>query len=288
MVEIQTVIKKQTTQIVMTNNLKSKISHNKSNNRIYLIDLHPDDFPVIIDEIQQLADKNDYTKLFVNIPAQYAPAFFEAGYIIEAIIPNFYNACDDAFFMVKYTEPKRAEPNSESLAKFQKLLLDSSEKKCLPTNTDYHIQELNENHINKIITVFNKVFKTYPFPIFDPDFLKKSISNGATRYFGAFYKRQLVAVSAADCRYEQRNVEMTDFAVIPSHRGKGLAMHLLAFMEDKLIADGYKCFYTIARLNSLAMNKTFYNLGYKYCGTLHNNTQISGKIESMNIWYKNN
>jgi hypothetical protein len=34
------------------------------------------------------------------------------------------------------------------------------------------------------------------------------------------------------------------------------------------------------------MNITFSKLGYKYGGLLKNNTNISGAIESMNVWYK--
>jgi len=49
---------------------------------------------------------------------------------------------------------------------------------------------------------------------------------------------------------------------------------------------GIKVVYTIARLNSIPMNKTFLRLNYQYSGTLINNTNIAGKIESMNILYK--
>jgi hypothetical protein len=34
------------------------------------------------------------------------------------------------------------------------------------------------------------------------------------------------------------------------------------------------------------MNITFAKNGYEYAGTLKNNTNISGNIESMNVWYK--
>jgi beta-lysine N6-acetyltransferase len=34
------------------------------------------------------------------------------------------------------------------------------------------------------------------------------------------------------------------------------------------------------------MNKTFAALGYRYGGTLVNNTQICGDLESMNVWHK--
>jgi hypothetical protein len=34
------------------------------------------------------------------------------------------------------------------------------------------------------------------------------------------------------------------------------------------------------------MNITFARAGYRYAGTLVNNTQICGQLESMNVWYK--
>lgn len=34
------------------------------------------------------------------------------------------------------------------------------------------------------------------------------------------------------------------------------------------------------------MNVTFSKLNYNYGGTLINNTNISGDLESMNVWYK--
>ncbi|MDD4047577.1 MAG: putative beta-lysine N-acetyltransferase, partial [Clostridia bacterium] len=37
---------------------------------------------------------------------------------------------------------------------------------------------------------------------------------------------------------------------------------------------------------SYGMNISFAKHRYQYCGTLINNTNISGSIESMNVWYK--
>ena len=79
---------------------------------------------------------------------------------------------------------------------------------------------------------------------------------------------------------------MTDFAVLPKYRGHQLALHLLHEMEIHMIDAGYRLLYTIARAASYGMNTTFARAHYHYGGTLINNTQISGSIESMNIWYK--
>jgi hypothetical protein len=57
-------------------------------------------------------------------------------------------------------------------------------------------------------------------------------------------------------------------------------------MENEMKKKEMKTLYTIARLESIPMNKTFMRADYSYAGTLINNTNISGGIESMNVWYK--
>ena len=79
---------------------------------------------------------------------------------------------------------------------------------------------------------------------------------------------------------------MTDFAVLPEYRGQNLAFRLLVKMEQEMKYANIKTVYTIARLKVPGMNKTFLKSGYKFTGTLLNNTNIGGSIESMNIYYK--
>jgi putative beta-lysine N-acetyltransferase len=79
---------------------------------------------------------------------------------------------------------------------------------------------------------------------------------------------------------------MTDFATLPHFRGKGLATALLVDMENEMKNQKIRTLFTIARALSPGMNITFARCGYKYSGTLINNTQIFGHIESMNVWYK--
>jgi hypothetical protein len=57
-------------------------------------------------------------------------------------------------------------------------------------------------------------------------------------------------------------------------------------MEYDLKKQKIKTAYTIARAMSPGMNITFKKSGYKFCGRLRNSTNISGRIESMNVWYK--
>ncbi|MFW5780428.1 MAG: putative beta-lysine N-acetyltransferase, partial [Bacillota bacterium] len=96
----------------------------------------------------------------------------------------------------------------------------------------------------------------------------------------------LFAIASSETNKKYLNAEMTDFAILPEYRGKNLSLLLLCEMEKNMKDMGYKLLYTIARAVSYGMNCTFSKLGYQFSGTLINNTNISGNIESMNLWYK--
>jgi RimJ/RimL family protein N-acetyltransferase len=60
----------------------------------------------------------------------------------------------------------------------------------------------------------------------------------------------------------------------------------LSRLDQKAANHGLKTAYTIARADSIGMNRVFEKCGYAHAGCLVNNTQIGGRIRSMNVWYK--
>ena len=105
-------------------------------------------------------------------------------------------------------------------------------------------------------------------------------------YFGVESDGELLSISSAEMDQSMENVEMTDFATPPIHRGNGFAVYLLNAMEIAMRKKRMKTAYTIARAVSPGMNITFSKCGYLFGGLLVNNTNISGQIESMTSWYK--
>ncbi|MDD4490487.1 MAG: putative beta-lysine N-acetyltransferase [Paludibacter sp.] len=268
------------------NEVKSRISTDPDGKRVYLMSMHTDDLPIIIDYLDQLAVSNGYTKIFVKVRAMYSPVFYMAGYIMEAFVPGYYNGNDDAFFMAKYFDDERRFPENNVLRLFKDMMLTAKgNKHLLPVDNAFKLKMLKEEDVHSMVDVFKVVFDSYPFPIFEPTFLVSSMQEG-TRYYGIFDNNYLVAVSSAECDEKYQSAEMTDFAVLSSYRGKSFALLLLEYMEKDLQKLGYRTLFTIARLHELSMNKTFLNAGYQYSGTLNKNTQIAGRIESMNVWYK--
>ena len=142
-----------------------------------------------------------------------------------------------------------------------------------------------KKHYNDLASLYKKVFETYPFPIFDPDYLKKTAESNII--YGIIYNGEGIPVGAASAETDRyKNAEMTDFATLPSERGKGLASILLRSLEEEAENRGIKNFYTIARCRSLGMNKVFLKGGYKFTGKLINNCNICGDMENMAIWCK--
>jgi putative beta-lysine N-acetyltransferase len=266
---------------------KSVIQHGQSNQRIYLTKIHADDFPHIIEGLDKLAKENNYSKIFIKIPASMKEGFNKYGFIEEAYVPGFFNGKEDALFMGKYySENRNVDPEMQQVTEIIKLsqakAASSIDKLHLK---DYTIIQASENDAIEMSEVYKKVFVTYPFPIHNPGYLVETMKSHIN-YFCIRDNNRIVAISSAEMDHKNSNVEMTDFATLPEYRGKGFATYLLQRMEIEMKHQTFKTSYTIARALSAGMNITFAKLGYIYGGTLINNTNICGKLESMNVWYK--
>ena len=152
-------------------------------------------------------------------------------------------------------------------------------------SSNFTLRKMDERDASEMVTLYKEVFQSYPFPIFDTRYIIDTMKVNLV-YWGIYCGKELIAISSSEISYKYKNAEMTDFAIKPEYRGNRLAKYLLNAMEEEMKSRGIETLYSIARSLSLPMNCTFSSLGYKYGGTLVNNTQISGKIESMNIWYK--
>ncbi len=264
----------------------SIIQHGKLNNRIYLIKLGRKDGPDILDTLRSLATENAYTKIFCKVPEWAAPLFIADGYMTEAMIPGFFQGRDAAFFMAKYMDSDRLmKLESQSLEALSDLLKSSPGNNKANKQRKYKIKLLGSEDVEQVTDLYRKVFLSYPFPIHNPGYILKTMRENVL-YFGARKKGKLVAVASAEVDKEGEYAEMTDFATDPEFRGQKLGQLLLMKMEKEMEAQDIKTLFTIARLKSIPMNKVFLNHHYQYAGTLLSNTNISGSIESMNVYFK--
>lgn len=161
----------------------------------------------------------------------------------------------------------------------------ASSSKRSPGFGNYQIGELCAGDADNVAQFYGELFSSYPFPIDRTDFILKQMGDNV-RYFAAFSDDKIAAAASTEINPDTQSAEMTDFATAVAHRGNRLSQLLLGRMEQEMAAIGVRTVFTIARLASPAMNRTFLRFGYRYSGTFVNNTQIAGEIESMNLFYK--
>lgn len=264
----------------------SILNHGKYNDRIYLMKLSKDDFPMIITTLDELAKKKNYTKIFAKVPSFAFDNFIINGYMLEASIPKFYNGKDEVFFMSKFLDENRKKSDQPEIGNILNKIKNQKNLPIKPKLLDgYSYKICTKEDAYEMAKIYRNVFETYPFPIHEPNYIKKTMDENII-YFGVCIDNKLVSIASSEMDRKSQNVEMTDFATLPDYRGNSFAIFLLSQMEKEMKNKGIKTAYTIARSISYGMNITFSKLAYKYSGTLINNTNISGNLESMNIWYK--
>ena len=265
----------------------SVIQHGPHNNRIYLMRLNTEDTHGLIATLDDMALKNGYGKIFAKIPAPSWNAFKSADYIKEAVVPEFFTGKTDGFFIAKYFCAGRQK--AQEVKKLLRLVKQTGEASA--NNMHRRDRAMGDVVLCKpsdaaeMSVIYQKVFKSYPFPIQKPTYLKRMLKKGVL-YYCIRIEGRIAAIAAAEVDLANKNVEMTDFATLPEWRGMGLAGMLLSYMDKKSRELGIKTAYTIARAASHGMNFVFQNSGYNYAGLLKNNSQICGSIQSMTVWYK--
>jgi putative beta-lysine N-acetyltransferase len=259
----------------------SVVQHGHHNDRIYLMHLDETHSMRVIKTFDQMVVDFGYGKIFAKIPASCGQIFLAAGYVEEARVPGFFNGTTDGLFVAKFFSDDRRKPSGslEEYSANHRSIRDGSDA-ILPK-----VESCSPGEADRMAALYREVFRSYAFPIHCPDYVRFTMKKNVS-YFCVRVKGELASLSAAEIDAHSQTCEMTDFATLPEHRGKGFAGHLLDSMETDVCRRGVRTVYTIARVDSPGMNRVFKTREYRFAGCLVKNTQIGGRIRSMNVWYK--
>ncbi len=210
--------------------------------------------------------------------------FFESnGFINEAHVDNYFLGTN-MYFMTKYFSPDR-----------QKSVTWDAEELIVKTILKQEIKFYQEDLSNVSIAsrddcsdlayLYGEVFPIYPTPLSDPNHLRKTMDEG-TIYVFIRHLGKIISAASGEVNAIYKNAELTDCASRQEAQGKGHMKKLLSTLEELLLHNGIHCLYTIARAESIGMNKAFHQLGYHYGGRLKKNLIIYSGLEDMNVWYK--
>jgi putative beta-lysine N-acetyltransferase len=266
----------------------SVIQHDRGSSRVYLMHAQRDRADWLSGRLEAIARANRYTKIFARVPESCGSPFLDQGYAVEARVPRLYYGVEDGLFLAKYIDPLRQQ-DSDQQARGE--LLDRIAAQLAepfvaePLGPAWAIRQLAPADAGHAASLFRLVYEAYPFPIFNEQYLMRSM-RANVRYYGAFHDLTLSSLASAELDLRNQNAELTDFATLPEHTERQLLHHLLAVMEEVVRPLGVRTCYTIIRALSAELNLAFARRGYQYAGTLHNNTNVGAGIESMNVWYK--
>lgn len=254
------------------------------NKRIRIINYEGDVCSFFLD-MMEAATEHDIEKIIIFAKKNDTAGLLEHLFEPEGQIDGYYNG-HDAAVLVQYLNQNRRNTD-DWLAQddmLRELLLSPApqEKKQAP----FFIRPAGSGDAPLLAKLYQDVFPVYPAPVTDPAYVKKTMAEGAV-YYLAFDQTKLVAAACADVNQTLKNAEMTDCAVLPSHRGFSLTKRLITALEAELKQAGVFYVFSIARAASSGMNATLYHLSYRYRGRLANNCFIYKSLENMNIWCKN-
>ncbi len=262
----------------------STIQHGPFNRRVYLMKPAREDLPELPARLIEFGRERGYTKIFAKVPESARELFTAAGYEIEAGVSGYYRGAAGALFAAYYLDPARREGDRQEALRIRELALSKSGTEKEESGGE-EPRLLGEEDCPAAAELYREVFESYPFPIRDPGYLRRMMA-AEVDYYGIEEAGRLIALASAEKDPEALAAEMTDFASRPGARGRGLAGRILRRMERDLARAGCRTGFTIARSLSPGMNITFARAGYRFGGLLWNNTQICGRLEPMNVWYK--
>ena len=271
----------------------SKIQHGPENDRIYLMHLAMEDMPEILTKLDTIACNCGYTKIFAKVPKTFSKDFLEKGYVTEATVLGFFKNTEDCVFMSKFMNAKRSEQvDSVQNKKVLEVASSKNPNSSVALQVDdctlangFTFRKAKPSDSYKMSELYSQVFHSYPFPVSNAQYIEETMKDNVV-YFGIWNGDELIALSSCEMCLDEKNVEMTDFAILPEYRGYKFSHFLLVQMEKEMKKKKISTAYTIARSNSFGMNSTFAKCGYTFGGMLVKNTQIGGKIEDMNVWFK--
>lgn len=270
---------------------RSQILHGSLSDRAYLTQLAPGDVPEVVDALERLAKEHGYGKLFGKVPHSLVAPFHAAGYVTEALVPGMFaplggGGREDGHFISRFPDKSRSREQDPERALLALRLAGVKAHDPAPAAPpDWRIERLTEADCDAMARLYDNAFATYPFPINDPEYLRRNMTNHVV-YYGVRLHGELIALSGCETDPEQGFVEMTDFGSRTEARGHGAAYHLLDAMERDMASRGFHTGFTISRGRSIPINVSFARRGYTYAGTLVGSTNISGSLESMNVWFK--
>ncbi|WP_085993331.1 putative beta-lysine N-acetyltransferase [Oceanobacillus senegalensis] len=265
-----------------------QINVEKINQRIKVYQIPAQTYlDIFIHYLIEMGNDQNCDKIIFYVRENEVALMKQQDFNYEGKIKGFFNGNDSfiyALFLNKEENGNKEEEKETIILNKAKDFFNQGEKYSI--SREYTIRWAKPGDRYNMATLYDTVFESYPTPMNDPDFILEMMNSDV--YFSVAEKNgEIVSACSADVMPAFNAAELSDCATIPAHRGKGLlynqALRLIRLMGEMKI----KTFFSYSRSISMGMNIVNAKLGFTYGGKMIRNSNIAGRLENMNIWYKN-
>ncbi len=240
-----------------------------------------------INELKELGEKNSCNKIMLYIKDSEKKRINEKSFDKEGLIKGFFNG-ETAYI---YTLFLNSNKKNSTLLKEEEKIFDIAKdyKKHEGeafVSKEYYTRLASKADAHKMSSFYEGIFETYPTPINDPEFIQECMDNDV--YFTVIeHNGEIVSACSAEIMNEFKAAEIADCGTLVEHQGNNLLSYQFTYLEKFMKAKGIKTLFSYSRSLSIGMNLVNKKQGFTYGGRLKQNSNICGKIENMNVWYKN-
>lgn len=238
--------------------------------------------------VKQLGQQHHCDKLIFYVKLAQQPMIHPYASRYEGMIESFFNG-ENAHIYAIFLDPKR---NHHHLSDQEKNVLRLVHRKKgegpshrfqLPAS--FHMRWAKQQDAEQMSILYKTIFKSYPTPMNEPDFIKQMIVDNV--YFLVVeHRNDIVSACSAELLQNFRSAELSDCATFREHRSKQLLSYQVAHLIPRLKKIGVGTLFSYSRSTSVGMNLVNAKHGFHYGGRMVQNSNISGSMENMNIWYK--
>lgn len=256
------------------------------NSRIKLMHYNKDYVEALLSHLEELAKEKDIGKVMIYANPEDSSFFEQLGFQREGEISGFFQG-EPACILSRFLEDDRAVQKDEQ----KKDQIVEMAEKVDPTDDrprldpKYQLRHADKDDAEQLAELYKIVFKTYPTPIHDPEFIRQCMDQDV--YFTVVTDQdRIVSSASADVFSRYQSAEITDCATHPDYRGKGMLSAIIYDLEQRMRKLGIPHLFSLTRAVSTGMNMVIAKRSFEYKGRLIQNSQIAGQFEDMNIWVK--
>jgi putative beta-lysine N-acetyltransferase len=256
------------------------------NSRIKLIQYNKEHVEALVRHLEELAKQEGIGKVLIYANPEDVPLFEKLGFHQEGEISGFFDG-DPASILSRFLNEERANIKDEEKKDAIVEMAEQVDSLAEPPKLEpgFKLRHADQGDAEQLAELYKLVFKTYPTPIHDPDFIRDCMDNEV--YFSVItHQGKIVSAASADVFSKYNSAEITDCATHPEYRGKGFLSIIIFDLEKRMKEKGVPNLFSLTRAVSTGMNMVISKLGFTYKGRLIQNSQIAGEFEDMNIWVK--